>query len=79
MSNQKQNQHWNAGAKEIQQLNPDGPDQDHQAPVSFIKSLGDLRFNPWVWPHIFCRDFGHEIICAVVLSITLIQIRQLST
>ena len=27
MSSQQQDQHWNAGAKEIQQLNPDWDDQ----------------------------------------------------
>ena len=32
------------------------PKTDHQAPVNFIESLGDLRFNPWVWPHVFCKD-----------------------
>ena len=29
------------------------PKTDHQAPVNFIESLGDLRFSSWVWPHIF--------------------------
>ena len=41
MSSQQQDQHWNAGAKEIQQLRPGGPDQRRSLELStnFIESF----------------------------------------
>ena len=42
MSTQQQGQHWNAGVKEIQQLNPGGPDQRQtiKTQTTSLKVLG---------------------------------------
>ena len=49
MSAQQQDQHWNAGATEIQQLNPGGPDQRQSIepqPTS-VKVLGQSHLQAW--------------------------------
>ena len=39
MRTQHQDQHWNAGATEIQQLNPARQKTEHQAPANLIESF----------------------------------------
>ena len=39
MSTQREDQYWNAGATEIQQLNPGGSYQRHRAHTNLIESV----------------------------------------
>ena len=69
MSSQQQDQHWIAGATEIQQLNPDGPDQkqrQHQVPPNLIQSFyaGSVISE--------ARSTGVELKCAAKLLTVLV-------